>query len=159
MSEEKMQIATAIVVASLAGSAQAAGKPTLCEPQEKLIMACHAKGKTYALCASATLTPASGYLQYRAGTAAGIEFAYPARREPPAGRFRLEHHTAGAISLVFTNGAYTYAIGETAGGMNSIYVDKNGQRVARIACQGGTGDGILGNDNLDLLRAGGIDRD
>lgn len=154
-----MQIATAIVVASVAGGAHAAGKTTLCEPQEKLIMACHAKGKTYALCASATLTPASGYLQYRAGTTAGIEFAYPARREPPAGRFRLEHHAAGAISLVFTNGVYTYAIGETAGGMNSIYVDKNGQRLARIACQGGAGDGILGNDNLDLLRAGGIDRD
>src|SRR5262245_37129413 len=63
--------------------------PTLCETEEKTVLACRTGKKIVSVCASNDLSPSSGYLQYRFGVPQKPpELVYPVAREHPKTSFR-----------------------------------------------------------------------
>jgi hypothetical protein len=122
---------------------------TLCQASEKVLWSCHAAKKTYSVCASADLSAAKGYLQYRAGSPDKLEFTFPAARAHPAGRFHFETAAHGG-RLSFSNANVTYTIYGDALGLPEISVEKDGTPIATVRCKDETGD-LLANPTLDLF--------
>ena len=59
----------------------------LCHADEDVLFSCDLEKKVAALCASHGVTATSGYIQYRFGTLAKLEFVYPSELKPPKGNF------------------------------------------------------------------------
>jgi hypothetical protein len=70
------------------GTACHAANPwDLCIADEKLVFGCVLGEKVASICASANLSSASGYVQYRYGTIKKIELVYPKEKTHPKGHF------------------------------------------------------------------------
>lgn len=119
-----------------------------------MVWSCHAAKKTYSLCASSDLAKTQGYLQYRAGSAAGREFTYPATLAHPLGRFQF---TLGAHGghLEFKNANVKYTIAADLNGLPAIYIDQDERHIGTVRCKDEAGD-LLGNATLDLFHETGI---
>ncbi len=102
-------------VAAQTGAAPSASLPSLCMAGESTVWT-GAKGKKiFSLCASTNLGPATGYMQYRAGTTRNAQFKYPKTLENPHGIFSYSEG-AHSAEVDFSNGGYSYAISEQADG-------------------------------------------
>ena len=75
----------------LSTSAYAGDARGLCHADEDVVFSCDLEKKVAAVCASHGVTATSGYIQYRFGTLAKLEFVYPSELKPPRGHFFFSH--------------------------------------------------------------------
>lgn len=99
--------------------------------------------KAVSVCGSPDLTADSGFLQYRFGRLAALELSYP-----PAGTdWRKVTHGGtlmfsggGGAFLAFTNAPFRYVVysatGRGWGSKAGVVVEKNGRKIASLACKG-----------------------
>jgi hypothetical protein len=127
---------------------------TLCEAEEKIVWSCHAGKKTYSVCASPKLSRDVGYMQYRVGSSAKLEFVFPVTREHPLTHFKFDMGPHGG-SLDFKNAGFDYSVAQDARGLPIIFVDKNSKQIASVKCKDSTGD-LLENSTLELFKDVGI---
>lgn len=110
----KNVLSATTVCALLCITASAFGKDTLCEPKETTIFSCPVGSKIVSACASAMLTPTSGYVQYRFGRKNAIELAVP--QNTSFSRDFLEANSSrssggsGNLFLRFKAGTYNYVL-------------------------------------------------
>jgi len=129
----------------------------LCTKDEAVLFTCAVKAKTLSLCASKTLTPSEGYIQYRFGTPSKLELVYPPRPTHPRDHFSAQTWRGSSIdetSVVgFVNGGYSYrlhhvyvsvrpsAAGEALEGYGAsaeLRIFKQGALIRSEACSGAT---------------------
>ncbi len=124
-----------------------AAKPEVeshCASEEKVIFSCSLSDtKIVSLCASPSLTPTDGYLQYRFGPVNKPELVYPTRKEHPKKYFQSgtqSYSGGGSAFLKFKKGDYTYivltGIGRGWGEKEGVVVEKSGKRIAYLPCRG-----------------------
>jgi hypothetical protein len=138
--------------------ATAAGDPvegwhekTLCEPGENVLWSCRAKARTISVCASRTLTPTQGYIQYRAGQPGALELQYPASRVHPRGLFTYSLYIQGNTSLSFTNNGYTYSlVDDLRSAEDQVIVSQGDRDISTITCNSGGGFNIQRPDLLGI---------
>ncbi|MBI1217720.1 MAG: hypothetical protein GC186_04145 [Rhodobacteraceae bacterium] len=128
---------------ALAGPA-AAAPPSLCAKGEAVAFTCSTGSRLLSVCE----TEGGRGLQYRYGTAAKIDLAYPPTGTTPTEAFRsgtMMYSGGGGAWLGFANGAYSYTVFTAIGrwGPNGaprsvagVSVTKDGADVADIACKG-----------------------
>jgi hypothetical protein len=114
-----------------------------CNEQEQIVFSCSLGKKIVSVCASAELTPASGYLQYRFGAKNALELVLPASRDSNQ-RETISANTlmfagGGGGYLRFINGHYQYvvytAIGKGWGTREGVLVKKGAKKIANFKCQ------------------------
>lgn len=110
--------------------------PSHCGPEEQVIFSCGTNnGRTVSLCASSTLTPSQGYLQYRIGPANNLELVYSVSKEHPKAHFlsgSQMYSGRGSAYLKFRNGDYTYVVFTGIGKgweKERVVVERSGKRV------------------------------
>lgn len=118
-------------------SASSLAQPTLCTKGEVTAWSCVAKGKVYSVCASPDLSATSGYMQYRAGKNAKVEFAFPKPQQHPRSYFQLRLAPRGA-SLGFENEGYAYSVYEPLAGPTEITIFNGETLVGSITCDSAT---------------------
>ncbi len=115
-----------------------------CRAEERIIFSCSLGKKTVSVCASAELSAASGYLQYRFGPKDALELAFPeVTQATPAASYvqarTLMFAGGGGGYLRFINGAHHYivytAIGKGWGEKDGVAVEQNGQLVVNLECR------------------------
>jgi hypothetical protein len=108
----------------------------LCSGDEVTLWRCETGRKAFALCSSKAATRTTGYLEYRAGSAGKVTFAYPATRQPPAGLFKYTSYGNGNAAVEFTNDGYAYTLMDPLRDRSSIEVQAPGPAGKRttIAC-------------------------
>lgn len=113
-----------------------------CTPQELTVFNCSIGRKVISICASHSLSPQSGYLQYRFGVVDSPELIIPNRKMPP-------NHSVSGNTLTFAGGGGAYlrfmrkryhyivytAIGRGWGEKAGVSVENNGQRRANLVCR------------------------
>lgn len=116
---------------------------THCTTQERIIFACRTGKKLVSVCASPTVTPSSGTVQYRFGPAGAPELTLPGAPAVPrsvAQAGTLMFSGGGGAYLRFTQGAFGYvvytAIGKSWGQKAGVAVEKDGKRTANLKCTG-----------------------
>ena len=131
----------AVVVALL--RVDAAALAADCPPPQQTLFACATAAKTISVCGSPDLTATTGALQYRLRGRSTLELAYP-----PAGADWRAVTSAGTLTfsggggafLAFSRAPYRYivysAIGRGWGSKAGVAVEKNGKRIANLACKG-----------------------
>ena len=137
-----------------------AAEPTACPATQRTLFACVTGGKLVAVCGSATLTATSGSVQYRFGRPDKVELSYPASgaewRPVTRGGSLLLSGGGGAF-VSFARVPYRYIVytasGSGWGQKAGVVVEKNGQRLANLACHG-TVTSELGPD---LFSSAGIE--
>ena len=146
-------IAFALGVATSCGAS--AADRSHCAADEKLVWACYAREKSYALCASRTLSSDGGYLQYRAGRQGRPNFFYPKTLRHPKGAFSYELRNRSAL-LKFQNERYMYEIEEPLIGMGRVVTQKkNGQQASNFQCLNATGT-LTDTETIKLFDLAGI---
>lgn len=111
---------------------------SLCEMQEQMVWSCQAGRRTISICASNPLNETEGYAQYRIGRPGALELEYPATRVHPRGRFVYTTYPQGNQTLDFKNGGYDYRVfEELRSHEDGVYVERNGELVSQITCNGG----------------------
>jgi hypothetical protein len=111
---------------------------SLCEMQEQMVWTCQAGRRTISICASNPLNETEGYAQYRIGRPGALEMEYPATRVHPRGRFVYTTYPQGNQTLDFSNGGYDYRVFEELRSTDDgVYVERNGELVSQITCNGG----------------------
>lgn len=106
-----MKSALCLLWLSAAGLVWADEPTFLCRQDEVLIFEYAIGGRYASVCASKDI--GTGTVQYRYGRPGHIEFAYPARPEPPGGRFFLAstpYSGGGAAYISFTNAGHRYLL-------------------------------------------------
>jgi hypothetical protein len=115
----------------------------ICVPPQRAVFSCSTGTKVIAVCGSATLTPRSGRLQYRFGRPGANELSYPPagadwRKVTRAGT--LLFSGGGGAFIAFTHSHYRYivysAVGQGWGSKAGLVVEKDGRRIANLACRG-----------------------
>ena len=116
---------------------------THCVPPEQSVFSCTTGTKIVAVCRTPELTADSGALQYRFGLPAALELSFP-----PAGADWRVVTRGGTVAfsggggawLAFTNARYRYvvysAVGQGWGSKAGVVVEKDGKRIATLACKG-----------------------
>ena len=115
---------------------------SLCSDQERTLFSCSTGRKTVSVCASSELSSEAGSVQYRFGSQAAPELAYP----PSSADWRtmarsgvLTFAGGGGAYLAFLKGPYRYvvftAIGKGWGQKAGVVVEKDGKRVASYPCK------------------------
>ncbi len=131
-------LTTLVPVASTAWAAT-----THCTAPERVLFTCPAGKKIVSVCASPTLTPTSGVMQYRFGPSGAPELLFPDTPAHPhtvvtAGT--LMFSGGGGAYLRFTKGPYGYvvysAIGKGWGEKAGVAVEQGGRVTANIKCTG-----------------------
>lgn len=119
-----------------------AGAITLCKPTERAFFSCSTGHRIASICGMADGTS----LQYRYGTPAKLDIAYPAEGIPAANVFfggEWMFSGGGGAWLRATRGAYSYTVlsaigrwGKNGEGMTTagIVVTKDGHDIADIRC-------------------------
>ena len=131
-----------------------ASPPSHCRADEVVVWSCSTKQKVYSVCSSAAPSATSGYLQYRAGAPRKPGFFFPARAEPPAGRFTATMLARG-VRFAFSNEGYLDEVFDPLVGEASIVVSRERQPIATIGCAESTHT-LTENSTLALLRGAGI---
>ena len=120
----------------------AAAGPTACQPPQRNLFSCSTGTKIIAVCASPDLMANFGSLQYRFGRPATLEWSYPPlgtdwRSVTRGGT--LIYSGGGGAFLAFTRSNHRYivytAMGIGWGTKAGVAVEKNGKRIANIACK------------------------
>jgi hypothetical protein len=114
-----------------------------CSDQEQIVFSCSLGKKIVSVCASAELTPSSGYLQYRFGAKSALELILPASRDSNQKKTILANTLmfagGGGGYLRFMNGRYQYvvytAIGRGWGTKEGVLVKKGAKQIANLKCQ------------------------
>jgi hypothetical protein len=91
---------------------------SLCAETEQTLLSCELKNnKVVSLCASASLTDGSGYIQYRYGSVTGVpELVFPLKSVKPKIAFKYFHDDfakGDAMAVSFHVGAYRYSFFNT----------------------------------------------
>ena len=145
----------ALSLALIAGAAQAAPAPTLCQANEQPLFGCKHAKKIYALCASKDVSATTGYLQYRV-SGAGEPFAYPATLQPPKGLFTYALLPKGG-QLTFHNDGYSYELySDAQGSMVHVLRDKDEQSMARFSCDDTFDVDLTLNPVMDVIDKMGL---
>lgn len=128
----------------MAGAADAL-PPSLCGAQEGLVFACSVGGgKHLSLCG---VPPAT--LQYRFGTAARTELAFPADAADGVRRLRLAHYQRAQVErteINFSIGDIDYTVfDDTRGGRRraGVAVQREGQPEQQLPCRGRISGALL----------------
>lgn len=148
----KRPLTTFVLLLSSAGVHAEVG--SLCQAEEVTVWSCKGKEKLYSLCASESLTEATGYLQYRAGLVGQVAFKYPRELAHPRGRFEFRLLPHGA-AFSFANGKYEYFISEDVKGGAGIGVTKKGKSVSEVNCADST-DTLTKNEIIKLFKQAGV---
>jgi hypothetical protein len=114
-----------------------------CNEQEQIVFSCSLGKKIVSVCASAELTPSSGYLQYRFGAKNALELILPASRNSAQKETILANTLmfagGGGGYLRFINGHYQYvvytAIGRGWGTKEGVLVKKGAKQIVNLKCQ------------------------
>lgn len=142
---------------------------SFCTTEETIIFTCQSGTKQVSVCASRTLSPTAGYVQYRFGSTgsgatgkagAPLEIAHPAGQVHPlkaAYGAGVMFSGGGGAWLRFRNPPYAYVVysgigrwgpnGEPAA-KEGLVVEKDGNAVAHLKCNGNS-IGELGPDWLE----------
>lgn len=139
---------------AFSGLTRADDVASLCQSGEQTVWSCQAHGKVYSVCASKVLTATTGFMQYRAGTPAKVDFRYPAKRVHPMGKFQYSLLARGA-SLEFKNGGYDYYLGEALIGGDNIQVSKAEHEFPAIQCEAST-ESLTLTTTMGLMKSAGI---
>lgn len=103
-----------IAVAFLAVNIPAIAGENLCGTDEITYFSCRSKQKLVSLCGSARIDETKGYIQYRFGSKAAVELAFPAKGRHPLGVFSkgfiIWSHGGYEATVNFSRGQYRYAI-------------------------------------------------
>lgn len=157
-SERIALIATARIIDAAAGASAAT---SFCSAGETIVFACRTRTKQVSVCASADAAPSRGYVQYRFGKPDGatpLELQLPAAPLPPpeaATADNLPFAGGGASWMRFRRGDHAYVVYAGIGqwGPNGeveeragIVVERRGQSIAALPCDGGKAEGELGPD-------------
>ena len=116
-----LAIASVFIFQTVKVSAQKKSKTTagktksLCQANEQTIWSCavKTKNKIASVCASKDLAENRGFVQYRFGTAAKIEFEFPKERKDSPKKFKYSRYTRPLVTmltLTFENGGFVYEI-------------------------------------------------
>jgi hypothetical protein len=114
-----------------------------CPPSLQALFSCRTGTKTIAVCGSPALSTTSGVLQYRFGSASKMELSFP----PAGADWRtvtrggtLMFSGGGGAFLAFSRAPYRYvvysAVGRGWGSKAGVVVEKEGKRIASLACDG-----------------------
>jgi hypothetical protein len=142
---------------------------SFCTTEESIVFTCQSGTKQVSVCASRTVSPTAGYVQYRFGSigAAGkagapLEIAHPAGQVHPlkaAYGTGVMFSGGGGAWLRFRNPPYAYVVYSGIGrwGPNGeptakegLVVEKDGVAVAHLKCNGNS-SGELGPDWLEKV--------
>jgi len=88
-------------------------RSTLCSSDEVPMFSCDARGKTFSLCRSGSLSEANVYVQYRAGTPKHLELEFPAEKPGSLKRFGYYSDSSPKSTLIevtFHSGSYEYVL-------------------------------------------------
>lgn len=153
--QEAQPAASGPAVAAQAAAAPAVSLPSLCMAGESTVWTGTKGQKIFSLCASANLSQATGYLQYRAGTAGDIQFKYPEALENPHGIFSYSE-AAHSVEVDFSNGGYSYSISEQADGSETdIDVTLPSGKASTIVLDKAS-DALGQNATMDLFQKLGL---
>jgi hypothetical protein len=114
---------------------------TLCANDEDVYFSCEVEGaqKIASVCAARNTSPDDGYVQYRYGTRAKVDFRYPSSLLPPRNRISMIDVSRSALGLgthlKFKNGDLQYVV-SNALVPGEVYVVKNGKIVFEKVCKG-----------------------
>jgi hypothetical protein len=158
-----MRVLTTMTVALSIASASAAtlhSRPPLCTASEKAVFSCPVGNKTLSICASADLSPTSGYLKYRFGRSLQrVELSYPSEDGHPRRSFSFFQESGGHWSveqLSFAIADYVYIVFVERSAIESngsgVTIKSQGKKVAHLACDQPRPD----PDNLYSLRDLGL---
>lgn len=114
-----------------------------CPPSLESLFFCRTGTKAIAVCGSPALGTTGGVLQYRFGSSSKTELSYP----PAGGDWRgvtrggtLMFSGGGGAFLAFSRAPYRYvvysAVGRGWGSKAGVVVEKDGKRIASLACDG-----------------------
>ncbi|MCE3003621.1 MAG: hypothetical protein LW860_13125 [Xanthomonadaceae bacterium] len=157
-SERIALIATARIIDEAAGGTS---PTTFCSAEETIVFACRTRTKQVSVCASADAAPTRGYVQYRFGKPGGatpLELQLPTTPLTPpqaATADNLPFAGGGASWMRFRRGDHAYVVYSGIGkwGPNGeveeragIVVERRGEAIATLACNGGKSEGELGPD-------------
>ncbi len=134
---------------------------SFCTAAETVVFTCQTQVKQVSVCASRTLSPTTGYVQYRFGMpGAPLEVAHPAGEVHPlkaAYGASVMFAGGGGAWLRFRNASYAYVVYSGIGRWGSngeptskegLVVERDGITVAHFKCNGNS-SGELGPDWLD----------
>ena len=171
----RLRIALLACALALPAAARAApAEPRfLCSADEQVVFGCAlGNKKQVSVCASPQMTATTGYLQYRYGTPAKVELAFPAERKPPKGLFFFANtgfSGGGASELHFRIGEYDYFVYDStvrtnfkAGEPNNpafsagVVTRLKGKRLSGQTC---TNDASLGSAVYDQVEKEEFDYD
>ena len=118
-------------------------RATNCAPSQRALFSCSTGTKTISVCGSTDWSANSGLLQYRFGRPVAVEFSYP----PAGADWRsivrggtLMFSGGGGAFLSFTKVPYRYTVysatGQGWGSKAGVVVEKDGKRIASLACKG-----------------------
>lgn len=137
-----MRLAAATVVVLIAVAISAKAATSHCSAQEQVIFTCSTGAKTVSVCASESVSPTTGYLQYRFGPMGAPELLYPAQ-EAERGVIRAGRWVfagGGGAYLKFVRYPFNYivytAIGRGWGQKAGVAVEKDGKLMANFPCRG-----------------------
>ena len=147
---DRIALVTAATVIGKAQTTITAAKQTShCTATETVIFSCQTGVKLVSVCASRNLTPATGYLQYRFGTAGQpLELMLPTGEIHPrkaAYGVNVAYAGGGAAWLRFSRGSHAYVVYSGIGrwGPNGatmekrgLAVENNGKLIANLKCTG-----------------------
>ena len=145
-------------------------KPTLCEAGEAVFWTCAdpARDRYLSVCGSPTSDRQTSWVQYRVGAPGDLELAYPENKVPNFaneeammngdGHFSQDLWLRNGQTLLFSNGAYDYAIdAENITDTASVSVTRDGNSVFSLECKSTypfmdtIGGHLWGNRNDDAL--------
>jgi hypothetical protein len=146
---------------AVAAAPATANANSFCTPGETLLFNCAIGDKRISVCASSTVSPSAGYVQYRFGKpGAPLELALPAGEVHPVkaayGAFD-GYAGGGATWMRFRQGTYGYVVYSGIGrwGPNGtpmekqgVAVENNGKLIAHLKCTDAS-RGELGPDWLE----------
>jgi len=138
---------TAAFAGTVAGATRAQNsriEPTLCRPDEQIILSCGvARQKIVSVCATKQVSKTSGYFQYRFGKPGKVELQYPADLKNSVEKFRFSsaaHSGGGRYHLRFTNDGYEYIVYDTetrGDGQAGVFARKDGKIASHLRCRAG----------------------
>jgi hypothetical protein len=114
---------------------------SLCTSDEDVYFSCEIEdtNEPVSIFAAGSTSPNDGYVQYRYGTNAKIDFQYPAARVPSGNHFSIVDVSRSAAGtgthLKFKNGDYQYVV-SNALVPGEVYVVRKGKIVFDKACKG-----------------------
>lgn len=153
---KKILFASALCAHPLAMAQQPARPHDLCRSNEVTLWTCETAAKIYSLCSSRSVDRANGYFQYRAGTPSRQEFAFPAQKIHPAGRFEYFLGANGNASMSFKNGGYSYELVDDLWGRSYISIDgPRSSESSTVACKNGN-QSLQENSAIERMKSAGL---